>query len=266
VGAGATGTLVNTATATTAGGVTDPDASNNSATDVDNLTLAGLSELVHGSESVRSLDSAAPGGPANLFWLRQAPRASYEVVVDAVTGDVASGAGTGPSLQLLGPDATTVVQTATAAGAGASRSLRFENASSADRTDQFVRVQSAGCTATCGPQDVYRIRAWETTYSASRFNNSASQITVLQVENRASSSVGGNVWFWSGTGLFLGSQPFTLAPHGLLTLNTATVVPGSSGGLTISHDGPYGALAGKAVAVEPATGFTFDTPLLPRDR
>jgi hypothetical protein len=51
-----------------------------------------------------------------------------------------------------------------------------------------------------------------------------------------------------------------------LTLNTATVAPASSGSLTISHDGPFGALSGKAVAVEPATGFTFDTPLLPRPR
>jgi hypothetical protein len=32
-----------------------------------------------------------------------------------------------------------------------------------------------------------------------------------------------------------------------------------------SPDG-YGALSGKAVAVEPSTGFTFDTPLLPRLR
>jgi hypothetical protein len=34
--------------------------------------------------------------------------------------------------------------------------------------------------------------------------------------------------------------------------------------MTLSHDGPYGSLAGKAVAVEPATGFTFDTALAPR--
>ena len=28
----------------------------------------------------------------------------------------------------------------------------------------------------------------------------------------------------------------------------------------------YAGLAGKAVALEPATGFSFDTPLLPRPR
>ena len=35
-------------------------------------------------------------------------------------------------------------------------------------------------------------------------------------------------------------------------------------GETVTHDGPYGGLAGKAVALEPASGFSFDTPLEPR--
>jgi hypothetical protein len=34
----------------------------------------------------------------------------------------------------------------------------------------------------------------------------------------------------------------------------------------VSSDGGYGALQGKAVALEPATGFTFDTELLYRPR
>ena len=53
-----------------------------------------------------------------------------------------------------------------------------------------------------------------------------------------------------------------------LVLNTSTVpaLQGQAGSLTVSHDGRYGALQGKAVAVESATGFTFDTPLEPRRR
>jgi uncharacterized repeat protein (TIGR01451 family) len=266
INAGATGTLVNTATATVAGGVTDPDVSNNSATDVDNLTLAGLSELVHGTHAVRSLDNSGPGGSTHLFFMLQEPRSSYEVVVDGVTGDIASGAGTGPSLQLLGADATTVLQTATAAGAGASRSLRFANTTASERSDQFVRVRSAGCTVSCGPQDVYRIRAWDTTYRVPRFNNSSSQSTVLLLENLRTSTVGGTVWFWSSSGALLGSQAFSIPGHGLFALSTPTVVPGASGNITISQDGGYGALSGKAVAVEAATGFTFDTSLEPRGR
>ena len=51
---------------------------------------------------------------------------------------------------------------------------------------------------------------------------------------------------------------------GTITLNTSQVAAGQGGTITISHDGRYAALDGKAVSVEPATGFTFDTPLLPR--
>jgi hypothetical protein len=36
--------------------------------------------------------------------------------------------------------------------------------------------------------------------------------------------------------------------------------------VTISSNAPYGALGGKAVALEPATGLTFDAALEPRPR
>ena len=51
-------------------------------------------------------------------------------------------------------------------------------------------------------------------------------------------------------------------------LNVATVsgVTGQSGSITIAHDGGYGALSGKAVALEPSTGFSFDSPMTGRPR
>ena len=52
----------------------------------------------------------------------------------------------------------------------------------------------------------------------------------------------------------------------LLVLNTATLAGGLSGSATVMHDGPYGGLVGKAVALEPATGFSFDSPLASRPR
>ena len=53
-----------------------------------------------------------------------------------------------------------------------------------------------------------------------------------------------------------------------MVLNTATV-PGANGiggSVTISHDGRYGDLSAKTVALEPSTGFSFDSPALPRIR
>jgi hypothetical protein len=45
-------------------------------------------------------------------------------------------------------------------------------------------------------------------------------------------------------------------------LSTPGLAPlvGQSGSITIAHDGPYGSLNIKAVALEPSTGFSFDTP------
>jgi hypothetical protein len=42
------------------------------------------------------------------------------------------------------------------------------------------------------------------------------------------------------------------------------VLPGQSGTITVAHDGRYGDLAGKGVALEPSTGFSFDSPMVPR--
>jgi hypothetical protein len=47
---------------------------------------------------------------------------------------------------------------------------------------------------------------------------------------------------------------------------TVQYATGTSGSITVTHDGSYGALAGKAVALEPATGSSFDSPLAYRPR
>ena len=152
------------------------------------------------------------------------------------------------------------------AGAGGSRSLRFENGSPDTAADGYVRVASAGCSLNCGPEDVYRIRAWETTLFGARFNNSATQVTVVIVQNASWDPVSGHVAFWSASGALLHSEPFNLQPNQELVLNPSATpaILGQSGSVSVSHGGRQGALVGKAVAVEPATGFTFDTPLLSR--
>jgi hypothetical protein len=61
----------------------------------------------------------------------------------------------------------------------------------------------------------------------------------------------------------VGVAPINLAPKALMVLVTSTVAP-SSGAMTIVHDGRYGDLSGKTVALEPSTGFSFDSPMIPR--
>jgi hypothetical protein len=213
-------------------------------------------ELNHGFERAADLASTV----RHVYRLARPPYSSWEAVVDGTSGDI--DAGSGPSLVLLDADLTTVLQPSAPAGLGTARRLAVVNPTAAIDTD-YVEVRSLGCTTNCGADDVYRIRARETTLSAPRFNNTGGQVTVVLLQERSALTVSGTIWFWSAGGALLGSQPFALPPRQTLVLNTTTVagVAGQGGALTVTHDGPYGGLAGKAVALEPATGFSFDTPL-----
>jgi len=87
---------------------------------------------------------------------------------------------------------------------------------------------------------------------------------VLLLQNPTDYTISGTIYFWSTPGAPVGNVPFSLAPKALTVLNTATVAPGVGGTVTVTHDGRYGDLSGKTVALEPATGFSFDSPMLPR--
>jgi uncharacterized repeat protein (TIGR01451 family) len=251
-------------TASVAGNETDPVSGNDTDTEP---TTAGLfeSELVHGTVLWADLAPAGGAPGEDLYRVGQRAYSSYEVAMDGTSGDI--GVGQGPQLERLASDGS-LLQSSVPAGAGGSRSLRWENDGAAFVGNEYVRVRSAGCTTTCGSEDVYRIRSWDTTLSGPRFNNSASQITILVLQNATPATVSGHARFWNGAGVLVGTQSFSMAAKGAFVVNTS-VIPGLSGAggtITLSHDGPYGTLVGKAVAVEPATGFTFDTPLTPRGR
>jgi hypothetical protein len=127
-------------------------------------------------------------------------------------------------------------------------------------------VRSAQCSTDCGPDDAYRIRAYETTYTVPRFNNSGTQVTVLVLSNPTSYPIAGEVYFWGASGAQVAVHPFAMAPEATLVLNTSTVpgAGGVGGAITVAHDGHYGDLLGKTVALEPSTGFSFDSALEPR--
>jgi len=219
-----------------------------------------ISELTHGFNALQDL--ASVGGAANndFYSIAQKPYSSYEVLVDATSGDI------GPTLNLerIGPDGTTVLQVAQPVGVGFSESLRWANDTAAQVSDQSILVNSGGCTTNCGPDDVYNIHAFETTYSVPRFNNSGTQITVLLVQNPTNYTIAGNVYFWNTSAALIATQPFNLGPNATLVLNTGSVAPGVAGAVTVTHNGRFGDLSGKTVALEPATGFSFDSPMLPR--
>jgi hypothetical protein len=228
--------------------------------DNDNAVGTTENELVHGSDQLHDLGAlAGPAQDNDWYRISQKPFSSYEIVADATSGDI------GTTLGVFRTDvAGAQVQTSQPVGVGYSRSLRWINTTAAPVDDQRVQVLSGSCTTQCGADDVYRLRAYETTYAVPRFNNSGTQVTVLLLQNPTNYTINGTVYFWSATGTAAGTSAFTLGPKALQVLNTSTVAPAVSGALTIAHDGRYGDLSGKSVALEPATGFSFDTPALPR--
>jgi hypothetical protein len=229
--------------------------------DVNNETDGGSftdNALLHGAQ--QDHDLAAFNGVPDQDWFLVAARArsSYQIVVDGVT----------ERLDLESTDVQRLLSTdvlaedALVTDGGGVLSLQWQT-TVAD--NNLVRVRGAACGPICNSGDRYRIRFYETTYTLPRFNNSGTQSTVLVIQNATDRSCSVTHNYLSAAGSGLGTVgPTTIPARGLQVFATATVLPGQSGSVRITHDCGYGGLSGKAVALEPATGFTFDTPLVAR--
>jgi hypothetical protein len=238
---------------------TDPVTANNQGQLQVGVIPPGDGELAHGSTLLTPIATAG-----TRYRISQRPFASYEAVIDATSGDV--GGASGPGLTLA--TAASTVLASTPVGVGPSRSLRWRNDTSLVVDDQYVRVASQGCTTGCTDADAYRIRVYETTLRAPRFNNAGAQGSVLLLHNRTDRPVAARASFWSVAGLPLATRDIDLAAGGSAVVPLASVpgLAGRSGSVTIAHDAPFGMLAGKVVALEPSTGLSFDTPLASRQR
>lgn len=219
-------------------------------------------ELSHGTRQIHDLRTSVNVADMDWYRITQAPYSSYEVVVDEASGDI------GPvSLDRFDASLTLVQGSAPASALDFARTLRWANLTADPVTADRIRVRSENCVLTpCGIDDTYRIRAYDTTYAIPRFNNSASQVTVVFLQNPTNGPVSGELHFWNAAGSHVGMLPFSLGAKETLVQSTTTAAPSTSGSITIAHDGGYGTLTGKAVTIEVSSGFTFDTPMSPRAR
>lgn len=111
----------------------------------------------------------------------------------------------------------------------------------------------------------YVLELFDTTYALPRWNNSATQFTILIVQNHTPQQVIAVGFFYDADGVLLAQQGLVMPANGMVVLNTSTIpaLAGRNGSARIAQAGGRGAISGKAVALEPQTGFTFDTPLTP---
>ena len=234
-------------------------------------TAATDNELVHGTVQQHDLETAfGPVADVDFSTVNSYGASSYEAVIDSMSGDLLL-ANDSTNFERLDWTGTTVLQSSEEASVGAmfggrARALRWEQLGPLSGVSQTLRVQSANCGTSCGPEDQYRIRFYDTTIAVPRFNNANGQVTVLIIQNTTgwTRPIGGTIYFWGTAGgpAALDVSTFSLSAKAALVLNTATIggAAGVSGTITIAHDGGYGNLAVKSVALEPATGFSFDSP------
>jgi hypothetical protein len=214
-----------------------------------------VNELSHGAAQ----DHNCAGGTATLeedwFVVNSKGGHSYEFRTEGQNTDVYFF-----SFRYAANGTTALPLTFTAAGdpSYGAKSFTWQQAS-ANAGKQFVQVtgyRASGVTSA----DVYTARFYETTISIPRFNNTSGQATVLLLQNTTGRTVAGSYNTWTVAGAQVFGATFTIAPQGALVVNLAgTPANNNSGTIVVSHDGGFGGLTGKAVALEPATGFSFDT-------
>jgi hypothetical protein len=226
-------------------------------------------ELIHGTVQQHDLETKlGPVADLDFYLVNNYGYSSYEALVDSMSGDLDL-IDDSTNFQRLDVLGASVLQSSEEASVGAqnfgaARAMRWQHIGPAAPMAEFLRVQSAACGTSCGPEDQYRIRFFDTTIAVPRFNNASGQVTVLIVQNTTgwTRDVAGTIYFWPPAGGVapIGTSTFSLVARAALLLNTATIVSGQGGTITIAHDGGYSGLAVKAVALEPATGFSFDSP------
>jgi hypothetical protein len=211
----------------------------------------------HGSEQVHDL---GPSADQDWYLAATRPWSSYQVVIDGMTGDLDL---VGTSLQLVDGQNTALVD-AQVDDFGGILSLIWSNTAGPPAVRHFVRVRGAACGTACASPDRYRIRFFDTTYTIPRFNNSGTQSTALIVQNASHRACDVTYVLLNAAGALIGSTQRTIPVRGLDVLSAAELAPNQSGSVRLAHTCGLGGLSGKAVSVEPATGFTFDTALVQR--
>jgi hypothetical protein len=227
----------------------------------DNLLGTTTNELTHGSGQTHDLAGLTVIlGDTDFFHIGIKAATSWEVLLTGTGG----GLGTSGALLQLVDGAETVLASSlpVSTGLSLSRSLRFVNNTLTDGVSRLIRVGGALCGGLCTVTSQYDIVLRETTISLARFNNTATQVTVLLTQNVTGDPVNATAHFYDAAGTHVHSENFVIPPHGVNVMPTFSfpAVNAVSGSLQITHDAPYAGINAKAVALEPATGFSFDTP------
>ncbi|OGP92370.1 MAG: hypothetical protein A2156_14935 [Deltaproteobacteria bacterium RBG_16_48_10] len=217
----------------------------------DNSAASTINLLQNGVGQTHDLEAVAGVADQDWFVVSQGVGRSYQVSVGELTGDVPIS--TADFLTLW--DSTGITLFLTAGSGTTGKSFRWIAAGSAT-----PRVCVKG-SATTTSKSQYSIVLNETTLFCPRFNNAGTQVSVLILQNTFTSSCDVTVNFFNEAGVLLATYNSTIGSYATLVLPAASVpnISGQKGSVQIANHCYFGALKGKLVALEPATGFSFDT-------
>jgi hypothetical protein len=231
-------------------------------------SVGKVNTLTHGAVQQHDLDRA--GGPLDQDWMIVPTVAghSYEARITGANTLFDPGNCTGCGQFERVTAAGGVLQDDAAVVTAGNlpsydRTIRWV-ATSTQVLDEYIRVKS-GPLSDDGVGSVYTIRFWDTTYGIPRWNATKGLATVFMIQNLTPGAVTGSIRLFNAAGTLLHEQALALGPNQLQVFNSSTIpaLAGQSGHAYVVHTAGYGGLAGKAVALEPATGFAMDTAMQP---
>jgi len=224
--------------------------------------------LVHGVSQTHDLEGSVAVPDQDWMLVPTTARHSYEARLINISAVASYGSCAG-CMQVSRVNAAGTILTAQSnpLGSNGAVSVRW-TAPTTIQSGEYIRVRGDNAFAASTVNDQYTIEFFDTTVFGARFNNNSTMVTVVLLQNLTRSVLTGNAHFYNAAGSLLHSENVNVPVQGLQLINTPTIAAliGQSGSLAITHSGGYGGLSGKAMSLEPATGFAFDTPLvsLPR--
>jgi hypothetical protein len=227
----------------------------NAYSDTDNVLWHTAPAQIH------DLQGRAGGTLIDRDWFIVNPRArrSYEVQFLNVTGD--ADVWNDPP-QRFASDGTTVLQTGTTLDANDwIVTMRWIQGAANDTN--YIQVVGDSTSLTAAAQ--YSIQLRETTMYCARYNNTGTQTSVLIIQRTDPDNFNTcnyEARFNNEAGTEVGSATGALAAGNTMTVISTGGIAGvgaTKGSAYIAHSCGYGGIAAKLVALEPSTGFSFDT-------
>lgn len=223
----------------------------------DNTAATTRNELKAGVWQTHDLQSTLAAADEDWYVLKVTPFRSYEVVVGQVTGDTPIG--NADFLELYDATGTTLLATAAGGAGSTEKFLRFNSAAASE-----LRVRVKGSIGSGGAtmHTTYAISYHESTMYCPRFNNAGSQLSVLLVQNTTAGACTVDVGFYDESGASLATFSGSASASGMIVLPVSSIpaLVGAKGSVQIDATScSPTALKAKLSALEPSTGFSFDT-------